>query len=156
MPTLPKLVIYRPLVWYASQFTPTVFVAIEGFVEKIDIHGKRGKIPVGGYGDIGSRNEKGDPENVADISMFHSRLWSAFSELMVTEYNGPDPTIFRVKYRGPTGVSADNPIFQFSTQLLDLGNMGGAKNTPSKITASLDIEGMVQRSIDGTTFADYF
>lgn len=149
------LVVKRPVVTYAAAAAPTVFTDISQYVKKITIKPKRGKVDVRGYGDTGPHNEKTDPEHQVDLEFFHSRAWSAFSELMVTELNADDDTTFRVKYRGPTPTGVDNKVFQFAVKFLDLGTIGGEKNTASMMTMTLDIEGVVQASTDGTTFTDY-
>jgi len=149
------LVVKRPVVTYAAAAAPTVFTDISQYIKKITIKPKRGKVDVRGYGDTGPHNEKTDPEHQVDLDFFHSRAWSAFSDLMATELNADDNTIFRVRYRGTTAVGVDNPTFQFAVKFLDMGTIGGEKNTASMMTMSLDIEGMVQKSVDGTTFTDY-
>jgi hypothetical protein len=151
-----RLVIRNPLVWMAPAATPTTFAACEGFVKKITIKPKRGKVDTKGYSDGGQRNEKLDAEHEAELEFFHSRAWSEFSALLVTELNADDPTGFRVKYRGAVAAGADNRVFQFKVQLTDLGSLGGEKNTASMASMTLPIEGKVQSSTDGTTFTDYF
>lgn len=151
-----RLIVRRPLVWYAAAATPTTFVAIEGFVKKITIKPKRGKVDTKGYSDGGSRNEKLDPEHEVELSFYHSRTWSEWSALLVTELNSDDPTFFRVKYRGAVAPGTGNRVFQFKVQLTDIGSIGGEMNTASMADMTLPIEGMVQSSIDGTTFTDYF
>lgn len=151
-----RLIVRRPLVWWAAAATPSTFVAVEGFVKKITIRGKRGKVDTKGYSDGGARNEKLDPEHEVELEFYHSRTWSEFSALLITELNSDDPTWFRVKYRGATAVSADNPIYEFKVQLTDIGSIGGEMNTASMASMTLPVEGMVRRSTDGTTFTDYF
>lgn len=150
-----RLIVRRPLVWMAPAATPTTFSAIEGFVKKITIKLKRGKVDTKGYSDGGARNEKLDPEHEVEIELYHSRTWSEFSALLITELNADDPTFFRVKYRGATAVGTANRIWQFKVQLTDLGSIGGEMNTASMASMTLPIEGMVQTSTDGTTFTDY-
>lgn len=152
----PRLVIKTPLVWYAPAATPTVFASIEGFVKKITIKGKRNKVDVKGYASNGNQNQKTDPNHDVDLDFFHSRNWGDFSDLMVTEFNADDPTIFRVKYRGATAAGVNNRVFQFAVQFSDLGSLGGEQSTASMLTVTLPIEGVVQSSIDGAAFTDYF
>jgi hypothetical protein len=151
-----RLVVRRPLVWWAPAATPATFTAIEGFVKKITIKPKREKVEVKGYGDEGNRNEKTDQNHEVEIELYHSRTWSEFSDLLVTELNADDPTWFRVKYRGAVATGTGNRIFQFKIQLTDLGSIGGEKNTASMLSSTFPIEGKVQSSTDGTTFTDYF
>lgn len=151
-----RLIVRNPLVEWASSVAPTVFTEIAGFVKSIEIIGKRGTVDVKGYADTGGRLEKTDPENSVKMDLFHSRTWSEFSDLLVTELNGDDPTTFRVKYRGAVAVGTANRIFMFRIQLTDIGTIGGAKNVASMMSATFPTEGKVQSSIDGTTFADYF
>lgn len=151
-----RLIVRRPLVWYAAAADPATWVAIEGFVKKITIKGKRGKVDTKGYSDGGARNEKLDPEHEVDLSFFHSRTWSEWSALLIDELNADDPTWFRVKYRGAVAAGTANRIFQFKVQLTDIGTIGGEMNTASMADMTLPIEGMVQSSTDGTTFTDYF
>lgn len=151
-----RMIPRKPLVWMAKAATPTVWTAIEGYVKEIAIKGKRGKIDARGYSDGGAREEKLDPENEAMIKLFHSRAWSLFSALMVTELNAETSTGFRVKYRGTVATGVDNPIFEFWFKWTEIGTIGGEVNTLSMADFSVPIEGMVKISTDGTTFTDYF
>lgn len=151
-----RLITRRPLVWMAAAAAPTVWTAREGFVEEISIKGMRGKLSSKGYSDVGSRDEKLDPENEATLKFFHSRAWSEFSELMVTELNSDLPTGLRVKYRGLVAVGVDNPIWEFWFKWCEIGSFGGPVNTLSKAEFTTPIEGMVKKSVDGVTFTDHF
>lgn len=151
-----RLIPRRPLVWMAKAATPSTWDPIEGFVKDVSIKGKRGKIDSRGYSDGGAREEKLDPENEAMLKLFHSRTWSEFSDLMVTELNSDLPTGFRVKYRGQVATSAANPVFEFWFKWTEIGTIGGEVNTLSMADFTVPIEGMVKKSNDGTTFTDYF
>ncbi len=151
-----RLVPRLPLVWMAAAAAPTVWNAIQGFVEEISIKGKRGTLDSRGYSDTGARLEKLDPENEAMIKLFHSRTWTEFSDLMVTELNSDLPTGFRVCYRGAVAISAANPVWEFWFKWVDIGTIGGPVNTLSKADFTTPVEGMVKRSTDGTTFVNYF
>ena len=148
------LVVRKPLVWMAPAATPTTFAAIENFVKKITIKPKRGKIDVRNYATEGNKNEKGDPEHEVEIEFFHSRSYTDFTSLLITELNADDPTHFRVKYRGAVATSGTNGIWQFAVQFTDLGSLGGEKNTASMLSVTLPIEGKIKFSTDGTTFND--
>lgn len=151
-----RLIVKRPTVEMAPAATPTTFATIQVFVKQIAIRPKRGKIDTRGYADTGARNEKLDAEHEAVLTFYHSRDWSAFSALLVTELNSDDTTFFRVKYRGPTAPGVTNRVFQFGVKITDLGSIGGEVNTASMAEMTLPIEGAVQSSTDGTTFTDYF
>lgn len=144
----PRLIVRRPRVFYRPAAAGGVgaWTEISGFFFSMEIMAKRGKIPSPGFGTVGSRNDKGDPEHQVKIGLYHSRTWSELSALLVTELNADDPTEFMVKFRGPTATSADNKYRQFSIQLTALGNIGGKQNDISKLEETFDIEGQILAS----------
>jgi len=150
-------VFFRP----ASAAGSGSWTEISGFAIEVTMMAKRTPIDTGGVSDYGTRQDKGDPDDSIKLGFFHSRDWSAFSELLMTELAADDPTELMFKTRGSVATSADEPYIRCKFMFLDSGNVGGPKNTPSKLDVTYKIEGVFQKSTTAgdppadNTFADY-
>ncbi len=144
----PRLIPRKPKVFYrpASAGGAGAWTDISGFFKSMEIMAKREGIDTSGYGTVGKRTDKGDPADQVKLEAYHSRAWTEFSGLMATELAADDPTEFMVKYQGAVATSADNPYFKCSVMMLDFGSLGGAQNTPSMFSVTLDIEGQFSKS----------
>lgn len=159
-----RLIPKKSKIWYrpASAAEAGAWTEISGYGIEMTAMPKRDPIDVGGLSDYGGHREKGDPKDQLKISFFHSKLWSDFSALMATELAADGNTEFMWVTRGADAVSADNRCWRCKLKFTDLGNIGGAKNVPSKLDVTLDIEGVFQTSTSAAatppadnTFSDY-
>jgi hypothetical protein len=144
----PRLISRKPRVFYrpAASGGAGAWTEISGFFNSFELMPKRGRIDSRGFGTVGARNDKGDPEHQVKLGVYHSRDWSELSALLVTELNADDATEFMWKARGSVATSADNPYRQVSVMLTSLGNLGGAQNTISRLEETFDIEGQILKS----------
>jgi len=128
------------------------------YFKEASIMPKAGTVDTGGYLSVGPQTEKLDPAHQLKLHAFHSRDWSVFSDKMATEFNQPDPTSWMICYQGAVAGGPANPWFRVAVQITDLGQFGGAKNTPSEMQITLPIEGQIWISrtvtVAGTPPAD--
>lgn len=111
----------------------------------------RTEVDVAAYGDQGNATEKSVRAHECAFEFFHSRAYSEFSGLLVTELNSNNNTQFRVRWSG-AAVSADNPQFTFSVKVVKL-NFGGQRGAAAMISQTYKVQGLISVSIDGTTEA---
>lgn len=147
-----KFVINKPVVEYQPAAGGS-FADISVWFDNIELKPMRVTTDVAAYGDAGAATEKAHRDHTVTFSCFHSKAWSDFSALLVTEFSADGGTVFRVKYQDAT-VTADNPQFRFTIKINSLGSIGGQRGSAAKLSETFKIEGYLEKSEDGSTFTN--
>jgi hypothetical protein len=148
-----KLVIYNPVVEYraASAGGSGAFTNVSGNVKEVSLMPKRVRVDVGVFDTPGQSTEKGSSQSEVRFHFLHSADATVFTNILLTELAADGDTEFRFKMKD-AATSAANPVYWVKIKLNDAGELGGARDTASGAQLTFPVEGIIQKSVDGTTF----